>query len=112
MKLDAYTVVFLRRPADAPSFTDVELEALQRQHLPFNAKMREAGHAMINGPVEGQPDETLRGIGVYRTSLDETRRLLESDPSVRAGRLAADVFTWYMPAGTLGKRPAAQISDL
>jgi hypothetical protein len=36
---------------------------------------------------------------------------MESDASVRAGRLAVDVFTWYVPAGTLGDRPAAQISD-
>jgi hypothetical protein len=72
--------------------------------------MREAGHAVINGPVDSQPDEALRGIGVYRTSVEETRRLLEGDPSVRAGRLAVEVFTWYMPAGTLGERPAAQIT--
>ena len=34
---------------------------------------------------------------------------MEGDPSVRAGRLVVDVFTWLMPAGTLGDRPAAQI---
>jgi len=110
MELDAYTVVFLRRPPDAPIFSDAELEAMQREHLAFNARMREAGHAVINGPVDGQPDEALRGIGVYRTSVEETRRLLAGDPSVRAGRLAVEVFTWYMPAGTLGEHPAAQIT--
>ena len=110
MELDAYTVVFLRRPPDAPIFSNAELEAMQREHLAFNARMREAGHAVINGPVDGQPDEALRGIGVYRTSVEETRRLLEGDPSVRAGRLRVEVFTWYMPAGTLGEHPAAQIT--
>src|SRR2546426_10384504 len=110
MELDAYTVVFLRRPPDAPILTEAELEALQREHMAFNARMSEAGHAVINGPVDGQPDEALRGIGVYRTSVEETRRLLEGDPSVRAGRLAGEVVTWYMPAGKPGERPAAQIT--
>ena len=88
-----------------------ELAALQQEHLAFNARMREAGHAVITGPVSGQPDESLRGISVFRTSEEETRHLVEADPSVRAGRLAVDVFTWLMPAGTLGDHPAGQIDD-
>ncbi len=109
MRLDAYSVVFLRRPAGAPRMSDAELAALQEEHLAFNARMREAGHAIVTGPVSGQPDESLRGISVFRTSVEETRKLMEGDPSVRAGRLVFDVFTWLMPAGTLGDRPAAQI---
>ncbi len=111
MKLDAYTVVFLRRPAGAPRLTEEELDALQREHVAFNARMRETGHALVTGPVSGQPDESLRGISIFRTSVEETRRLMEDDPSVRAGRLSVDVFTWLMPEGLLGDRPAAQIED-
>src|SRR2546426_12567832 len=110
MELDAYTVVFLRRPPDAPILTEAELEALQREHMAFNARMSEAGHAVISGPVDGQPDEALRGIGVYRTSVEETRRLLEGDPSVRAGRLAVEEFTWDMPAGTLRRGARGHIT--
>jgi hypothetical protein len=109
VKLDAYTVVLLRRPVEAPALSEEELGALQAEHLAFNARMRAEGHALITGPVSGQPDESLRGINVFRTSVDETRRLMESDASVRAGRLAVEVFTWYMPVGALGDRPAAQI---
>jgi len=111
VKLDAYTVVFLRRPAGAPRLTEEELDALQREHVAFNARMRETGHALVTGPVSGQPDESLRGISIFRTSVEETRRLMEDDPSVRAGRLSVDVFTWLMPEGLLGDRPAAQIED-
>ena len=88
MKLDAYTIVFLRRSAHAPAMTDDELDALQGEHVAFNARMREAGHAVITGPLSGQPDQALRGINIFRTSVDETRRLMEQDPSVTAGRLA------------------------
>src|SRR2546429_1839440 len=111
MRLDAYTVVFLRRPAGAPQLSDDELAALQREHLAFNVRMREAGHALISGPVTGQPDESLRGISIFRTSVEETRTLMEGDPSVQAGRLVVDICTWLMPAGTLGDHPSAQIDD-
>jgi len=109
MRLDAYTVVLLRRPPEAPRLGDDDLERIQREHLAFNARMRDLGHALITGPVQDQPDESLRGINVYRTSVEETRRLAEQDPSVQAGRLVVDVFTWLMPVGSLGDRPAASI---
>ena len=110
MRLDAYTIVFLRRPPDSPRFTDEELDELQRGHLAFNARMREEGHALITGPFMDQPDQAWRGISVFRTSIDETRKLLEGDPALAARRMEADVFTWLMPAGSLGDNPAAQIS--
>jgi hypothetical protein len=109
MRLDAYTIVFLRRGPKAASFTEGELAELQRGHLAFNARMREAGHALANGPFDGQPDDTWRGMTIFRTSIEETRRLMDGDPSVQAGRMTYDLFTWLMPEGALGERPAAKI---
>ena len=73
--------------------------------------MRAAGHALFAGPFLDQPDPALRGMTVYRTSLEETRRLAKQDPSVQAGRLEVDVFTWLVPSGMLGERPAYQLDD-
>ena len=109
MRLDAYTIVFLRRPADAPQFTEEELDVLQRGHLAFNGRMRDEGHALITGPFMDQPDVAWRGISVFRTSIAETRALLAGDPALNSRRMEADVFTWLMPAGTLGDRPATTL---
>ncbi len=109
MKLDAYTVVFLRRPADAPEMSDEELDALQKRHLAYLGRLREEGHIVVNGPFEDQPDDSLRGLSIFRTSVEEARRLSSEDPSVKAGRLAVEVFTWWMPAGALGADPAKTI---
>jgi uncharacterized protein len=109
MRLDAYTIVFLRRRPDSPDFTDEQVAEIQRGHLAFNARMREAGHALVSGPFDGQPDESWRGMSVFRTSPEETRRLMAGDPAVQARRLTFDVFTWLMPSGALGERPAATI---
>lgn len=111
MKLDAYTVVFLRRPAGAPQLPEDELDALQQRHLAFWAALREAGHVLVNGPFVRQPDESLRGLGVFRTPLEETKRLSEKVPSVIAGRLVLEIFTWLMPHGALGDQPAATTQD-
>ena len=110
-RLDAYTVVFLRRPPDAPSLSEEALDALQQRHLAFYTKMREDGYVVLNGPFSGQPDESLRGIAVFRTSVEEARRLARQDPSVQAGRLVVDVFTWYMQPGALGDRPASRFEE-
>lgn len=109
MRLDAYTVVFLRRPANAPEMGDDALDELQRKHLAFWARLREEGHVLANGPFTGQPDASLRGVSVFRTSVDEASRLAHQDPSVQAGRLVLEIFTWLTPHGALGDRPAETV---
>jgi uncharacterized protein YciI len=101
MELDSYSFVLLRRGPRAAEFSDDELEVLQTQHLAHLQAMTEQGHLVLAGPFSEQPDETLRGFCLYRTDLEETRRLAESDPSVRAGRMAVDVMGWWTKKGSL-----------
>ena len=61
--------------------------------------MRARGHLLVAGPFREQEDETLRGFCLFRTSLEETRALVQADPSVQAGRMAADVMTWLTHRG-------------
>ena len=49
-----------------------------------------------------QDDETKRGFSIYRTSLDETRRLTEDDPAIQAGRMSIEAMTWLTEKGALG----------
>ena len=92
----------LRRPASAPDYPDAELERIQREHLAFHEGLRSAGHVVTNGPVNDQPDPSLRGLTFYRTgSLERSRQLAENDPAVRAGRLVVEIMTWYCRPGTM-----------
>ena len=53
-------------------------------------------------PFDEQSDVSLRGFSLYQTgSLEETRRIASSDPSVVAGRLEIDVMNFYCPKGIL-----------
>ena len=104
MDLDAFELVLLRRPVGAPDYPEEELERIQREHLAYHAGLREASHVATNGPVDGQPDPSLRGLAFYRTgSLERSRQLAEADPAVRAGRLAVEIMTWYCPPGTMSR---------
>jgi uncharacterized protein len=100
--LHGFQLILLRRPDDAPSYDDAAAEQIQRDHLAFYARMREAGHVVTNGPVLDQPDEALRGIAIFATeSVDRARELANTDPAVRAGRLEVQAMTWLCPPRTM-----------
>jgi uncharacterized protein YciI len=98
---DTYTFVLLRRGPRADDYSDEQLDELQAAHLAFLAEMRQRGHLVLAGPFRDQDDETKRGLAIYRTSLEETRRLTKQDPSVQAGRIAIEAMTWLTPKGVL-----------
>jgi len=98
---DVYTLVLLRRPADAPELPEAELDALQARHLAYRAGLRREGVLVVNGPLDEQSDPAMRGLSIFACDIDEARRLSDGDPSVQAGRLAYDVLEWWVAAGTL-----------
>jgi uncharacterized protein len=62
---DVYTVVVLRRPADAPKMSEEELDALQARHLAYRAELRRQGLVVVNGPFGEQTDESYRGMSIF-----------------------------------------------
>lgn len=98
---DVYTLVVLRRPADAPDFSEEELETLQAEHLAHRAELARRGVVVANGPFLEQTDPTLRGMSIFACDLTTAARLSDDDPMVIAGRLAYDVMEWWVAAGTL-----------
>jgi uncharacterized protein YciI len=101
MEFDTYTLVLLRRGPHALEFSDAELGRLQAQHLAHLDAMKKRGVLLVAGPFDDRQDESFRGLALYRTDLEETRRLCEQDPSVQAGRMAVDVMTWLTKKGEL-----------
>jgi uncharacterized protein YciI len=98
---DVYTLVLLRRPADAPQLSDEELDDLQARHLAHRAELKRQGLIVANGPFGEQSDVSLRGMSIFTCDLAEAARLNDGDPLVQAGRLAYDVMEWWVGAGTL-----------
>jgi uncharacterized protein YciI len=99
---DVYTLVVLRRPADAPDLPEEELDALQARHLAYRAELRRRGLIVVNGPFDEQSDPSYRGMSIFACDPTQAARLSDDDPSVVAGRLAYDVMEWWVRAGSLG----------
>jgi len=99
VNLVPYTVRLYRSGPKADTFTEEELDRIQESHLAFVGSQRPWTYA--NGPFRNQPDETLRGMGIMRSSIEETLAAVQADPAVIAGRMRAEVFTWLVPEGML-----------
>ena len=61
MNLEAFELVLLRRPGNAPDYDEAELERIQQEHLAHHARLRDSGHVVTNGPVIEPPDSSLAG---------------------------------------------------
>lgn len=101
MELAHLTLVLLRRPENAPDYPPERLQEIQQEHLAHLDAMYEQGALAVAGPFGDQADESLRGLCLFRTGIEETRVLVAQDPAVRAGRLELDVLTWYHPKGSI-----------
>jgi uncharacterized protein YciI len=100
-EFDEYTLVLLYRGFNPPDLDEEESDRLQRQHLGHLQAMQSRGALLASGPFSDQPDESIRGLCLYRVGLDEARQLAENDPAVRRGRLRIVAFKWYTRKGAL-----------
>lgn len=98
---DVYTLVVLRRPADAPDLPQERLDELQSAHLAHRAELRDRGIIVANGPFDAQTDATYRGMSIFAVDAEEAARHSDEDPLVIVGRLAYDVMEWWVAAETL-----------
>ena len=98
---DVYTVVILRRPADAPELSDEDLDALQARHVAYRADLARQGLVVANGPFDEQSDPSYRGMSIFACDASQAALLSDGDPSVVAGRLCYDVMEWWVRAGSL-----------
>ena len=102
MRFDHHTLVLLVRPPDAPELPDEEeAAALQDAHLAYQAGLYDKGHLVAVGPLGAQDDQRLRGVAVLTVDPETARQLYSADPAVRAGRLAVELMTWMVPAGSV-----------
>ena len=104
LSLEEFQLVMLLRPVQGPEFDEAAAARIQQEHLDYYAGLRRRGLVVTNGPVLDQPDERLRGLAFFTAgSVAEAREIAEGDPAVRAGRLEAEVMTWWCPAGTMAR---------
>jgi uncharacterized protein YciI len=105
-EMTTYTLGFLLK---GPRWTAEEtpaLQKLQEDHLAHIGEMLRSGALLAAGPLVD--NGTIRGILIFKVSMDEARVLAEQDPAVKAGRLVVELHPWMTAKGALNETPAAK----
>jgi uncharacterized protein len=73
---------------------------LQVAHLKNIQRMAEEGKLVVAGPfLDNQP---IRGIYIFNvTTVEEAKKLVETDPSIQAGTLEMELHPWYGSAALM-----------
>jgi uncharacterized protein YciI len=95
----AYLALLVRGDKWTPEKTPAT-EAIQKAHIDNINRLAAMKKLVVAGPFGD--DGTLRGIFVFKVnSLEEARELANTDPAVKAGRLALKIYPWTVPEGIL-----------
>ena len=85
--MQRYTVVILHR---TPKRDEPGAEKIVWEHGRRNFELRNKGKLRIVCPVEGRFD--VSGLYVFSTGIDEAIRIMDDDPTVKAGIYTYDAY--------------------
>lgn len=72
-----------------------------KRHHAFVKEITEQGKLAIAGPFPlGEPGELL-GASIFRVGGEQTAKLLQDDPAVKAGLLKTEIHPWGTGKGVL-----------
>lgn len=64
-------------------------------HMANIVRLVNEGKLIVAGPL-GKNDNTYRGIFIFNVNtIEEARKLVETDPAVNSELLEADLYNWY-----------------
>lgn len=101
MEFDRFTIGLMILRSDAPRLSETEENRLQDAHMAHLAGLHDQGILLAAGPLLGSEDRDLRGLEIYKGSVEEVKRLADEDPSVKAGRLTHRFIPWMVPRGAM-----------
>ena len=93
-----YVIAFLKRGSN--KLSGAEAEQLQNAHLKNIIRLADEGKLVVAGPF--RDDGEVRGIFILNAeTVEEARKLTESDPAVQRGTLQFELRPWYGSAALM-----------
>jgi len=97
---EQYTLVLMKNGdkwnPDGPEFIDV-----MKQHHAFMKLITDEGNLAIAGPFPLANAGELRGVAIFRVGTEQTAKLVQDDPIVKAGLLKPEIHPWGTGKGVL-----------
>ncbi len=100
-ELESYTFLLLLKGDRYDDLDPETAEALNTEHLKHTLGQRAAGQVLAAGALRTDAETPVRGLGFYRVTPEEARRLSEDDPAIRAGMYRVETYTFLGPKGGL-----------
>lgn len=97
--MKTYVMAFLKRGPNRNQDSATAVQ-LQKAHMENIQRMANDGKLIVAGPFLDKGD--VRGIYIFDvTTLEEARKLTETDPAIKAGRLEMELHLWYGSAALM-----------
>ena len=98
--MEKYTLVLMERGdnwnPNGPGFIDV-----MKQHRAFVKQMTNEENMAIAGPFPLTDQGEIRAVAIFRVGAEQTAKLVQLDPPVKAGLLKAEIHPWSTGKGVL-----------
>jgi uncharacterized protein YciI len=94
-----YVIAFLKEGPHRLTDSAARMK-LQMAHLKNIGRLADEGKLIIAGPF--LDDQPLKGIFIFNVpTIEEAKKLTETDPAIRAGSLIMELHPWYGSAALM-----------
>ena len=96
-----YVFVLLKTGPNDANFKGKERDDIFAGHFANIGRLAEAGKLAIAGPF-GKNDRSYGGLFIFNVAtVEEAQKLVETDPTVKAGVFIAELTPWYGSASLM-----------
>jgi uncharacterized protein YciI len=98
------TLALLAKAPGAKPLGEREIQSIQERHLAYLRQLLDERKALLEGPIHGKAPMTSV-IVLDVPTVEEARAILDKDPWIASGQLAAEIHPWFSAKSLL--RPPA-----
>jgi uncharacterized protein YciI len=99
--MKGYIFVMLRTGPKDGDFKGKDREDLFAGHMANIGRMADMGKLIVAGPFD-KNDRGYRGVFIFNVAtVEEAQKLVETDPTIKAGILVADIVPWWATAALM-----------